>query len=180
MDGIVLFDRSAVGSSEERGSGAENEARNLVRENNFQKRKRVRGVVAKILLGKFHRLAGFDGSGHVHDAIEFVFLEDALEGCVIAGVAFDEFRALWHGGSVAVAEIVVDDDVVATSEELRGDDAADVSGASGDEHAIGHEAEFPQEADWLRTRKSAARRLHQEFGGYASLGDPSPSFSVRI
>ena len=74
----------------------------------------------------------------MNHAVEFVFLEDAIEAAAIAGVAFDKFRALGNGGFVAVAEIVVNDDFVAALQELGGDDAADVSGASGDEHAIGH------------------------------------------
>ena len=73
-----------------------------------------------------------------------IFLEDAIECGAIAGVAFDEFRALGNGGFVAVAEIVVDNDVVAAVQKLGGDDAADVSGASGDEHAIGHWLWVPQ------------------------------------
>src|SRR5262249_31697142 len=95
-------------------------------------------VVAKILLRKFHRLACFDGSGHVNHAIEFVFLENAVERGAIAGIAFNEFRALGHGGFVTVAEVVVDDYLVAALEKFGGDDTADVSGASGDEYAIGH------------------------------------------
>ena len=143
MNGIVFFDRRAIGSSEERGGRTENEARNSVSEDCFEKRERVRGVVAKILLGKFHRLAGFDGSGHVDHAIEFIFLENSIESSAIAGVAFDEFRAVGNGGFVAVAEIVVDNDVVAALQKFGGDDTADVSGASGDEYAIGHESGSP-------------------------------------
>ena len=110
---IIFFDWSAIGSSEERGGGAENEPRNFVREDCFEKRECIRCVVAKIRFGKFHGLAGFDGCGHVNDAVEFVFLEDAIEELSIGRVAFDEFRALRNGGFVAVPEIVVDDDVVA-------------------------------------------------------------------
>src|SRR5580704_15223670 len=185
MNGIVLFDRRAIGSSEERGGGTKNKTRNFVRENCFQQRKRVRGVVAKVLLRKFHRLASFDGSGHVNHAVEFIFLENAVKCSAIAGVAFDEFRALGHGGFVTVAEIVVDDDVVAALQEFRGNDAADISGASGDEYAVGHGEESPSEAEWLRRSSSEMKpgdrierskrqraRLHQEMGGYASQTPP--------
>src|SRR5579872_5104655 len=132
MNGIVFFDRCSIGSSEKRRGGTENKTRNLVRQDNFQKRERVRGVVTKVLLRKFHRLASFDGSGHVNHAVEFIFLEDAVKSSAIAGVAFDEFRALGYGRFVTVSEIVVDNDVVAAFQEFGGDDAADISGASGD------------------------------------------------
>ena len=154
MNGIVFFDRRAIGSSEERGGRTENEARNSVSEDCFEKRERVRGVVAKILLGKFHRLAGFDGSGHVHDAVEFIFLEGAIKRGTVGCVAFDEFGTFRNGGFVAVAEIVVDNDVVAALQKFGGDDTADVSGASGDEYAIGHGVENPSEAEWLRKSSS--------------------------
>src|ERR1700761_3963884 len=159
MNGIVFFNGGAVGSSEKRGGRAEDEARNFVGEDGFEKRERVRSVVAKILLWKFHRFASFDGSSHVDYAVEFISLEDATESDAVAGIAFDEFRALGDGGFVAVAEIVVDDDVVAACEKLGGDDAADVSGASGDEYAIGHGEEKSSGADWLRESKTAAGKI---------------------
>src|SRR5580704_7494574 len=185
MNGIVFFDRCSIGSSEKRRGGTENKTRNLVRQDNFQKRERVRGVVTKVLLRKFHRLASFDGSGHVNHAVELVFLKDAVKCRAIAGVAFYEFSALGHGGFVAVAEIVVYNDVVATLQEFRGNDAADISGASGDEYAVGHGEESPSEAEWLRRSSSKMKpgdrierskrqraRLHQESGGYASQTPP--------
>ena len=186
MNGIVFFDRSAIGSSEQRCGGAENETRHFLRKNNFQKRERVRRVVAKILLRILHRFAGFDGSGHVNDAVEFIFLEDAIECGAIAGVAFDEFRALGHGGFVSVAEIVVDDDVVAALQEFGGDDTADVSGASGDEYAIGHGEVNPPEAEWLRRSTLTIKGCDQTGSAQDYIrnwavmpvgGDPSPVFA---
>jgi hypothetical protein len=85
----------------------------------------------------------------VNHAIEFVFLENAIDRGAIARVAFDEFRALGHGGFVAVAEVVIDDDVVPALQEFGGDDTADVSGASGDEYAIGHGDVNPSGTEWL-------------------------------
>ena len=150
MNGIVLLDWRAIGSSKQRCGGTEDEARNFVGENDFEQSERIRGVVAKILLWIFHRFAGFDGSSHVNHAIEFVFLENAIDRGAIARVAFDEFRALGHGGFVAVAEVVIDDDVVPALQEFGGDDTADVSGASGDEYAIGHGDVNPSRTEWLR------------------------------
>ncbi len=50
----------------------------------------------------------------------------------VGGVSYDEFGARGDGGFVAVAQIVEDDDIEALFEELGGDHASDVSGASGD------------------------------------------------
>lgn len=46
----------------------------------FQQRERVRGIVAEEPLGKFHGLAGLDGSGEMHDGLELAVGKDALQG----------------------------------------------------------------------------------------------------
>src|SRR5579872_5329608 len=177
VNGIVFFDGSAIGRSEERGGGTENETRNFVGENGFEQRESVRGVVAKVRFWKFHRFAGFDGSSHVDDAVEFIFLEKAIECCAIAGVAFDESCAIGNGGFVTIVEIVVDDDVVAAREKLGGDDATDVAGASGDEYAIGHGRENPSGADWLRRSEIGSGQDYIRKRRVMPVGgDPSPSF----
>jgi len=132
MERVGFLDGGAVWYAEQRGRGGKNEARNFVGQHRFQQRERVRSVVAEILLGEFHGFAGFDGRGQMHDAIDAVGGENAIEGLAIGGVSYDEFGPGRHCGFVAVAQIVEDDDLEAFLEEQRGDRASDISGASGD------------------------------------------------
>src|SRR5262249_40512306 len=95
-------------------------------------------VVAEIFFGKFHGLAGFNGSSEMDHGVDGTIFENAVDGGTIRGIAGNERSSLRYGAFAPVGEIVEDDDFVAAVDELFGDDGADEAGAAGDEDALRH------------------------------------------
>jgi hypothetical protein len=79
-----------------------------------------------------HTFTGFDESGEVHDAVYFC-MQQFFERGVVRELAFDEFGPLGNHGTMAVAEIVINNDLVALVEQQLGNGSADVSGTAGNE-----------------------------------------------
>ena len=60
-----------------------------MRDHRFEEGQRVGGVVAEILFRELHGFAGFDEGGEVHDSVDLLIREDAIESTAVGGVADD-------------------------------------------------------------------------------------------
>ncbi len=130
-EGRGLFDGSGGGFAVDGGSGGEDELVDAGGEHGFEEREGGGGVVAEVELGLLHGLAGFDERGEVEDAIGAEFAEEGLDAGTVGDVGFDERCASGEVGTLAVAEVIEDGDLVAGLHEDGSDGSADVAGASG-------------------------------------------------
>ena len=85
----------------------------------------------------------------MHDGIDAVVEEDAIQKSAIDSVAEDQLGSTWHSVAAAVTEVVEDNDVRAFADKLRGYDASDVAGSSCDENAIRHGLVLCPQVGWV-------------------------------
>jgi len=91
-----------------------------------------------VALGLLHRLAHLGQRCHVDDGVAVGVLERGAHQHRVADVPFDERRPGRDGRAVTPRQVVVDGHRVAARQKARGDHAADVAGAAGDQDV--HEA----------------------------------------
>ena len=88
-----------------------------------------------MLLRKKRSLAGLDQGGEVHHGIEAIASKDLIQLGTIGRVAHDQLSAGRHRGAISARQVVIDDYRVSGCKQLRGDNAADVSGPVGHEYS---------------------------------------------
>ena len=71
------------------------------------------------------------------DAFDLVLADHALDEILVAGIANEQRHALGQEGGKAGGEIVDHDDAFAGFRQRKDHVAADIAGASGDEHGHG-------------------------------------------
>ena len=146
LERIALLDGDVLRVAIQRRGGGKNEARNAEFENGFEQGESVAGIVAEIFFGGGHGFAGFDGSSQMHDAVERVLAHQIAEEGTVAEIAGDRACAAGQRVAIAFAEIVENGDVMAGVDKSCCDNAADVTGATGDQ-----DLQFAASHDFDRT-----------------------------
>src|SRR5262249_42057543 len=119
-----------------------------VGQHRLQQRERGSGIVAEELLRLAHRLAGFDRCREMENRIRTVLLDRCIQGATIRDVAHHQRHGLRDGLAMALAQVVVDRDVVSGGEQGAYCGRADVTRAPGDENV--HASPYI----WLSTRRA--------------------------
>ena len=119
------------------------------------------GVVAVVLQRIAHRLGHDRVRGEMHDGVDRVLAEHALDQRAIADVADDELARRAYRFAKSGAEIVEHDDRLAALAQLQRDVAADVAGAAGDEDGAHRTRNFLK-AERYPVRGPQARRAGAE------------------
>jgi hypothetical protein len=100
------------------GRGREDEAPHPVAHHRFEQIDRIAEVVAEILAGQRHRFLDAEERGEVHDGVEFLRAQHAIERGAVAEVAGFEVAAQ-HRVAIAGGEIVEHSHVVPAGEQKR-------------------------------------------------------------
>src|ERR1700740_533037 len=109
-----------------------------MRENRFQQRERVRGVVAEIFFRPLHGFAGFDERCEVHHRLRLELSENFAQQRAVSDVADDQSGRSWKRGAMSMREIIEDDGLVTAIQQLRDDYASDVASATRYEYSLCH------------------------------------------
>ncbi len=123
------FDRLAVG----RAGGREDEPGDRLGRHRLEDAQRAADVVAVVARRFAHRFADVEIGREVHHRLDPVSADRRPDCAGIQDVSFDQL-AVAHRLTVAGAEVVVDDRLVAAARERLAGVAADVAGAAGYEH----------------------------------------------
>ena len=144
--GVFLGDGRIVRIAVDGRRAREDDGLTAVVAHDIDERQGVLDIVVVVLDGLAHRLANGLKAGEVDDAVDLVGIEDLVhriavehvglvEGEVLGGlVAHDGLDAV-DGNGAGVGEVIDDDNLVATLEQLNDGVRADKAGAAGNEDA---------------------------------------------
>ena len=144
--GVFLGDGRIVRIAVDGRRAREDDGLTTVVAHDIDEHQGVLDIVVVVLDGLAHRLANGLKAGEVDDAVDLVGIEDLVhriavehvglvEGEVLGGlVAHDGLDAV-DGNGAGVGEVIDDDNLVATLEQLNDGVRADKAGAAGNEDA---------------------------------------------
>src|ERR1700745_3014663 len=112
-----------------------------MRENRFQQRERVRGVVAKIFFRTLHGFAGLDERREVHHGLRLELGKNLFKQRAVRDVADDQSGRSGKRGTMSMREIIQDDGLVTAIQQLRDNHASDVASATRYEYSLCHACE---------------------------------------
>ena len=132
--GQVLVDGRRFRKAENRAGRGKDEVTNAGGHNGIEHRQRPDDVVAVVARRVLHRIAHRKPGREVHHRVDLVRLDRRLQPGGVVDVALDDGRCPRRGRTMPLGEIVVDDDRLTARPEHLDGMAADVAGATGDEH----------------------------------------------
>src|SRR6266446_4420605 len=109
-----------------------------MRENRFQQRERVRGVVAKIFFRPMHGFAGLNERREMHHSLRLDLGKNLVKQRAVCDVADDQSGRSGKRGAMPMREIIENDGLVTAIQQLRDHHASDVASATRYEYSLYH------------------------------------------
>src|SRR5690625_4374848 len=137
LDRRTLIDRNPFRRAEQRGSGGEDELADPSLQQAFQQQQRPDRVVLEVAARLLHALPDERESCEAKDDFALVEVSDIQYQRLVTDTSFDELSGIRYGRAVTGGQVVQHHDLVPLVEQVFCGDAADVTGAAGDQYPHG-------------------------------------------